>query len=311
MVKFAVKSLIFIIPFLLIIAVEVFIDPFNFFFEEKDPDMLSKKDNMANKTNPYLYKIIEFDRHPNQTIILGDSRMDELSPVKFLNEANEKVSNLAVGAGTIQDAVEILKYVSGKHEIKKIYWGVSIETYNGTRLRNRATQSIEIRKSFPLYLLNRYTFSSTMLIIQSMLSHEQVDLYKPPFSKEEFWQNQLDLSARYLANYTYPDNYYSELKQISEECLKKDIKLIFIVSPTHVDLQNKIHENNLDELDKKFKNDIQSFGDVYDFNYPNVITNDKNNFNDPFHFKDSVSNIIVREIAANKVQYSKYSALVK
>jgi len=311
MVKFAVKSLIFIIPFLLIIAVEVFIDPFNFFFEEKNPDMLSKKDNMANKTNPYLYKIIEFDRHPNPTIILGDSRMDELSPVKFINEANEKVSNLAVGAGTIQDAIEILKYVSGKHEIKKIYWGVSIETYNGTRLRNRATQSIEIRKSFPLYLLNRYTFSSTLLICQSMLSHKEVDLYKPPFSKEEFWQNQLELSARYLANYTYPDNYYSELKQISEDCLKKNIKLIFIVSPTHVDLQNKIHENKLDELDMKFKSDIQSFGDVYDFNYPNVITNDKNNFNDPFHFKDSVSNLIVREISTNKIQFSKYTPLTR
>ena len=311
MIRFAVKSLIFVIPFLLIIAVEVYIDPFNFFFEEKNSDMLAKKEDIANKTNPYLYKIIDFDRHPNTSVILGDSRMDELKPAKFLEEANEKVSNLAVGAGTIQDAIEILKYVSAKHEIKRIYWGVSMETYSGTRLRNRASQSIEIRKSFMLYLLNRYTFSSTFTIIQSMLSHKNIDLYKPPFTRDEFWQNQLDLSARYLANYTYPDNYFSELKQISDECKKKDIKLIFVVSPTHTDLQKKIHENNLDEDDKRFKNDIKSFGDVYDFNYPNILTENKNNFNDPFHFKDSVATLIVREISANKVQYSKYSSLNK
>ncbi|MGD0754911.1 MAG: hypothetical protein ABR927_07605 [Bacteroidales bacterium] len=311
MIKFALKLLIFIIPFLILITIEVFIDPFNYFSEEKDKEMLEKKENISFKTNPYLYKLIKYDRNPCSTIILGDSRMDLLNPSKFEKIEKEKVSNLAIGAGTLQDAIEILNYITYKHDIKKIYWGISIETYNGTRLRNRAKSSIEIKNSLPSYLLNRYTFSATMLICRSFLFNEQIDLYKPPFSKDVFWQNQLDLCSRYLGNYSYPENYFKDLKKIADNCLEKNIKLVFVLPPTHIDLQKKIHEFNLDEEVKRFKIDLESFGDVYDFNYPNVITNDKNNFNDPFHFKDSISNIIVQEISTNKIQYSKFTSFVK
>jgi hypothetical protein len=307
MIKFAIKLFVFFIPFLILITIEILIDPFNYFTEEKNKALLEKKEEISLKTNPYLYKLIEFDRNPCSIIILGDSRMDELNPSKFEKYGKEKVSNLAIGGGTVQDAIEILNYISDKHKINKIYWGISIETYSGTRLRDRATPSIEIKKSSLLYLLNRYTFSSTMLICRSMLLHEQIDLYKPPFSREDFWQNQLDLVSRYLSNYSYPENYYKELIKIANNCLVKNIKLVFVVSPTHVDLQKKIHEFKLDEQDKKFKVDIGTFGDVYDFNFPNVITNNKNNFNDPFHFNDSISNIIVKEISTNRIQYSKYT----
>jgi hypothetical protein len=311
MVKFAIKLFVFGIPFLILVTIEIMIDPFNYFTEEKSKELLEKKNEISLKTNPYLYKLIEFDRNPCSTIILGDSRMDELDPSKFENYGKEKVSNLAIGGGTVQDAIEILNYISDKHNIKKIYWGVSIETYSGTRLRDRATPSIEIKKSILLYLLNRYTFSSTMLICRSMIFHEQIDLYKPPFSREAFWQNQLDLVARYLTNYTYPENYYRDLKKIADNCAEKNIKLVFVVSPTHVDLQEKINEFNLNEEDKKFKLDIESLGDVYDFNYPNAITNNKRNFNDPFHFNDSISNIIVQEISTNKIQYSRFTSHAK
>jgi hypothetical protein len=311
MVKFILRLLIFSIPFLVLIALEIYIDPFNYFSEGKNKILLKKKEEIALKTNPYLYKLIEYDRNPCSTIILGDSRMDELNSSKFENIGKEKVSNLAIGGGTMQDAIKILNYISDKHDIKKIYWGVSLETYSGTRLRDRATPSIEIKKSFLLYLLNRYTFSSAMLICRSMITHEQIDLYKPPFSKEDFWQNQLELVSRYLANYSYPGNYFRDLKKIAGTCKEKDIKLVFVVCPTHVDLQKKIHEFNLDEQDKNFKIDMESLGDVYDFNYPNVITNDKNNFNDPFHFNDSISRIIIQEISTQKIQYSKFTSFAK
>lgn len=289
-------------------AVEVYIDPFNFFSVEKNQQLQDRKENISLKTNPYLYKLIKFDRNPNPVIILGDSRMDDLNPEQFEKSDKEKVSNLAIGGGTIQDAIEILNYISAKHQINKIYWGISIETYCGTRLRNRATQSIGIKNSMPLYLLNRYTFSATMLICRSVIFNEEIDLYRPPFSKDEFWLNQLELSSRYLDNYTYPDNYYNELKKISNDCREKNIKLVFIVAPTHMDLQKKIHEHNLDNEDVRLRKDLESFGDLYDFNFPNIITENRANFKDPFHFNDSISNIIVNEISTKKIQYSRFSS---
>jgi len=310
MIRFALKSLIFIIPFLILITIEVLIDPFNYFSEEKNKELLEIKENISQKGNPYLYKLIKYDRYPCSTIILGDSRMD-FSPLQFENINKEKVVNLAIGGGTIQDDIEILRYVSGKHDIKKIYWGISMEKYSGTVLRNRAKPSIDIKNSLLFYLLNRYTFSSAMLISKSMIFDKQIDLYKPRSSKDVFWQSQLDLYSRYLKNYSYPENYYRDLTKIAGYCSEKNIKLVFVISPNHIDLQKKVHEFNLDEEYKRFKLDIESFGDVYDFNYPNIITNNKNNYNDPFHYKDSISKIIVKEISTTKIKYAKFTSTAK
>lgn len=306
MKKFVLKLLLFIIPFIILIVVELVIDPFNYFSEEKNQKLKEEKDNISQKNNPYLYKLIEFDRNPSSTIILGDSRTGLLNQTFFQEKGLEKVSNLSIGGGTLQDAFEIFRYVTNKHKINKIYVGVSIETYSGTLLRNRAAPSIGIKNSMLLYLLNRYTFSSTMLICRSVLFNEKIDLYKPPDSQHVFWQSQLDLAARYLRNYTYPKNYYQEFKKMSDYCIKNNIKLNFVLSPTHIDLQKKIHEFNLDTAYNKFKQDMASFGDVYDFNYPNEITIVKSNFGDPYHHIPTVSKIIVDEISGNKLQYARF-----
>lgn len=306
MKNFAKKVFIFLIPFLFLVAWELYIDPFNYFTEEDNPKILALKESLSQKENPYLYKLIKFERHPTTTILLGDSRTELLKSDFFKKYDSENVTNLSIGGGTVQDAIEIYNYVSAKNTIKKIYWGISIETYSGTRLRNRATQSIDIKKSFLLYLLNRYTFSSAMLISRSLIFNEKIELYKPKESKDEFWKSQLELDSRYLSNYSYPDNYYSSLKKIAQDCIKNNIKLVFIIPPGHIDLQNMIHKYQLDEEYEKFKSDLSQCGDVFDFNHPNELTKDKNNFKDPFHFHDSIAEIIINEITSGKAKYSKY-----
>jgi len=307
MINYIKKLLLFSLPFILIIIVELIIDPYNYFSEGKNEKLSRLKNEISQKDNPYLFKLIAFDRSPCSTIILGDSRIMELTPSLFENYSKEKVANIAIGGGTIQDAIEIFKYVTTRHTIKKVLWGVSIETYSGTLLRNRAKPSLEIKNSFVRYLSNRYTFSSTYLICRSLILKERIDLYRPPFAKQEFWKNQLIFESRYLSNYSYPTNYYNELREISKYCKEKKIKLAFIISPTHIELQDKVKEFKLEKEYSRFKQDIESLGDVYDFNYPNILTKNKNNFNDPYHHTDSVSRIIVKEIATNEFIYAKFT----
>jgi len=140
-----------------------------------------------------------------------------------------------------------------------------------------------------------------------MIRKERIDLYRPPFAKEEFWKNQLISESRFLGSYSYPTNYYNELKKISEYCKEKNIKLAFIISPTHIELQEKINEFNLVKEYNRFKQDIESLGDVYDYNYPNILTETKNNFRDPYHHTDSVARIIVKEIYTKEFLYAKFT----
>jgi hypothetical protein len=304
---FIKKILIFLTPFIILIVLEVVIDPFNYFSAEKNKTLLELKNNLARKKNTYLYRLIEFERNPYPVIILGDSRAQRLMP-EFFEEVNgEKVANLAAGAGSLQDVIKIFWDLTSRNKLSKVYIGIAIEGYSGTLLKDRVSAALEVKNSAPLYLMNKFTIENTLLILKSKLFNQHVEIETPPFSREAFWQYELDQENRYLRNYSYPKNYYHELKKISSYCSENNIKLLFFISPTHTDLQSKISEFKLNKEYEKFKSDVKSFGDLYDFNWPNIITENKNNFLDPLHSIDSVSRIMVKEMLLNKPQYGIFT----
>ena len=129
---FLKKILIFIVPFIILVALEVMIDPFNFFSAEKNKKLLDLKNNLARKKNTYLYRLIEYERNPYPAIVLGDSRAQRLMP-EFFEEVNgEKVANLAAGAGSLQDVIKIFWDLSSRNKLSKVYIGIAIEGYSGT-----------------------------------------------------------------------------------------------------------------------------------------------------------------------------------
>lgn len=304
---FIKKALIFISPFIILVAMEVIIDPFNYFFTEKNKTLAELKNNLARKKNTYLYRLIEYERNPTKVIVLGDSRAQRLMPEFFEEVDGEKVVNLAAGAGSLQDVINIFWDLSSRNKLDKVYIGISIEAYSGTLLKDRVSAAIEVKNSVPLYLMNKFTIENTLLILKAQVFNQAVEKQDVPFSREEFWQYELKQEDRFLRNYSYPKNYYNDLKKISDYCVQNNIKLIFIISPAHIELQNKINEYKLNKEYEKFLTDIKSFGDLYDFNWPNVITENKANFLDPLHSIDSVSRIMTREMILNKPKFAKYS----
>jgi len=307
MLKFLKKIVIFISPFLILIALEILIDPFNYFSPEKNKKKLELKNALARKKNTYLYRLIEYEQNPTPVIILGDSRAQRLMP-EFFEEVNGKrVLNLAAGAGSLQDVIKIFWDLSSRNKLDTVYIGIAIEGYSGTLLKDRVSAALEVKNSTPLYLTSKFTVENTMLLLKSELFNQAVEVQNPPFSRDEFWNYELAQEDRYLKAYSYPKNYYNELKKMSEYCVKNNIKLVFIISPTHTEVQDKIDQFKLNKEYEKFKEDIKSFGDLYDFNWPNAITRDKNNFLDPLHSIDSVSRIMIREMVLNKPEYAKYS----
>jgi hypothetical protein len=312
MAAFFKKLALFSIPFILIIVLEVLIDPFNYFSAEKNTEMLKLKENISFEENTYLYKLIDYERNPTPTIILGESRAMKLYPAIFEKLTGEKVSNLAAGGGSLEDVIQIFWEVVKHHKLKKVYIGISLNTYNGILLRDRVTQCIEIKNSLPLYLLNIPTLESTFLICKSKLLNTKIEIDKPPFTREEFWKYQLtDITSRYFEHYKYPKNYYLELRKLSDYCIKNNISLVFVITPTNIEFQNKINEFGLVNDYQKFKNDIKTFGDLYDFEIPNELTKNKDNFKDPYHFKDSIGDIVVHEMVSNEQKYSNYYRFTK
>ncbi|HTH58185.1 MAG TPA: hypothetical protein VL728_19190 [Cyclobacteriaceae bacterium] len=310
--KFLTQSGLFValpLGFLLLLA---YLDPFNFFRVEKDADHLMLKKQIGTNINSRLYKLIEYGKSPTEVVILGDSRTDQLKTAYFEKLLNKRVTNLSYGGGSLPEIISTFDEVVKSKKVTQIYIGVSFNLYNKKNEINLVPEAVGLKQSLISYLVSKYCLRASLLYGKALLFHESLELGKPPYTKEEFWDYQLYSSAaNFYRAYAYPGEWFQELKRISGYCATHNIKLTFLVPPTHVDLQKRIADFHLLEEEEAFKKDLTSLGAMYDFDYSNDITLKRGNFLDPFHSVDSVSRLVVTELVTGETKYSKFSTPIK
>ena len=114
-------------------------------------------------------------------------------------------------------------------------------------------------------------------------------------------------ATKFYENYAYPDNYFEELKEISNYCSQNNIKLIFWIPPTHIEFQQRKIDFGLEKFDQQFVSDLQSLGDLYDFDFNSELTRNKEDYSDPMHYSHKIGEIIYHEIFFNSPQFSRFT----
>jgi hypothetical protein len=303
---FIARILLFSMPFILYVLLALYIDPYNILRTEHNPKLNKLKSEISYKLNYPLYKLKGYAVNPTDVILLGDSRVDKLKTEAFESLTKKTVTNLAYGGGTLTEVIETFWYVVGLHEVKEVYIGVSFFNYNETINMDRVSEAKEMTNSLPLYLFSSYCFKSTFLISKSLVTNEKIDIGVPFQNREEFWRYQLESSANNLyRGYKYSNKLSLRLAEVSKYCDSNNIKLVFFNPPSHTDLQLKVNEFKLESEKSRFSDDISNLGLFYDFDYSNNITENHDNFSDPFHYNDSIANIVVNEIVTGVVKHGR------
>ncbi len=303
MKRFIKNCILLAIPFILYLFLIVIIDPFNYINSFRIIDSKNKEEISAG-IEPHMYKIIEFQNNPKRNIVLGDSRTNGL----FSCIESEEWSNLAYGGGSLKEMIQTFWWVTNEIKLDTVIMGINLNLYNKYNKRFWVEETLERNKSFFSYAFSKYVFHSTFLIIKSYFSKNVISIGKPQQSKDEFWKFQINQTAtKFYEHFDYPDNYFKSLKEISIFCIQNNIKLIFWIPPTHIDFQKRKIDFGIEKFDEKFVTDLQSLGDLYDFDYYSELTQNKSYFRDPMHFNHEVGEIIYREIFFNSPHYSRYS----
>jgi len=295
--KFIKRILIFSLPFIFWLVLVVVIDPYNYFKSGfKAIDNHLKKES-AFKLNRPLFQLLAYENHPTNSILLGDSRANSLKSNIIRKYSKRNFSNLAYGGGSLQDVISTFWLVSKENELKDVYIGINFSLYNKHYNTNSVAEAKEIMNNLFSYAFSEDTFKSTFLILKSIITGKEIKIGIPDTSKEKFWKHQLNVSAKqHYKVYEYPTNYFHDLQEISKYCNKNGINLVIFIPPTHTDLQNKVKEYGLQLYEVKFKEDLKKIGDLYDFDFPSDLTANKNNFRDPYHFTDSIGEIVVKDL---------------
>jgi len=313
MTKYIKNSLLFVIPLLVYALFIVVIDPFNYLNAKSIIDG-SLKEEISLHIEPHLYKMIKYENDPKKNIVIGDSRSNGL----YYHFDQERWSNLSYGGASLKEIIQSFWYAAERENLDSVVIGINLMLYNKYNKRFWVEETVSRKSNFFSYAFNHYTFQSSIKLVNSYFSDEANPVETPEvhkdsveLAKREFWKMKLLETDKFFRRVEYPDEYFQQLKEISEYCEARNMSLIFWIPPTHVDYQNALEKYSLEEHNRMFLDDIRSLGDLYDFNFESSLTQEYDNFRDPVHFTYDIGKTIHKEIIDGSPQNSLFYPVVK
>jgi len=281
--KFLLKLAVFFIPFPLYIGIVILIDPYNYLNVSNFVSKETKLETSA-KFSPQLWKLIEFNHIKADKIILGDSRSARVNADHLKQTTGLEFYNFSYAGGTLIDMIETFWYAAKIQELKEAYFGINFNLYNDFERNNGVEQARSIMKNLLSYSFSKVVFRSMIQNIKRQFFVKDYTIGEPDMNRDEFWNYQLQaMGIRFYQKYKHPDEYLGKLSEISEYCKRNNIKLVFFMPPTHVELQKRIADFKLENDYTRFINDIAALGMYYNLDVPSNYTQNRKNFNDPFH----------------------------
>lgn len=277
MKKFLKNITYFIFPFLIYYVLIYFIDPFNFYNKNDEKNRINI---IAEKTEPHLYKLIDFKNHPKNNLLLGDSRTNGLYSV-FGENKLKSWSNLAYGGGSLNEVIQTFWHVTNTKKIDSVLIGVNFNHFNANNTRNWIKPSLSLIENPISYSFSKYVYLSILEFLKKSYIINKAE-NKP--SKNIFWNNHLKIiDSKFYSKVLYPKNYIIELEDISIFCRANNIELIFWIPPVHQDIHDLIKINGYLEDYNKFIFEIEKLATLYNFDNDLKLRTDKSNFNDAMH----------------------------
>ncbi len=299
--KFLNKTILLCLPFVILFTAILIVDPYNYFklFDVIQDDA---KQRISYRLNYSLWKVIQFKSNPCPNILLGDSRIGRFKAEMIDTVANTAHFNFAFGGGTSAEIIDAFWFAVEKIDLQNVYIGINFDLYNKyASSANRMTGSTNIMENPALYFLNTNVIKAAFLLIKEKVTGQKISIEKPTVDPDEFWKYQLNTTAnKRYANYGYPNLLYLKFKKIHEYCKKNHIQLTFVIPPTHTSLQKKIEFYKLEKDRERFISDLKKLNVVYNFDTYNGITENRDNFDDPYHIKPEALVDFIQMIWGNK-----------
>lgn len=246
-----------------------------------------------------------FSKKPVANILLGDSPVLSLRPDKIQEVTGEEYFDFAYGGGTIKEAIDTFWFATQFIKLRKVYIGINLIHYNDAAYEERTESFIKIQRRPATYFFDRTVLQSALYATYNELTRIDPQIGVPHIDRETGWQETLRSNARVYRDFIYPTKYRQELIKIVQYCKEHEIEVFFLILPMHVDLQRVANEYKLGNAREQIKRELSMMAPVYDFDYENELTANKDNFKDPIHFTDQVGDLLVYEIWGGKLQHGR------
>jgi hypothetical protein len=288
------RLVLFLLPIFVFLGPIIYaVDPYALFQHRSVvPDDVRRSYGL--KVDSVLWKLIDYDRHPEPNIMLGDSQMDHLNAAAVSSATGESYTNLAYSGGSLRESIDTFWFASRRINLRHVYFQIAFMTYN-SMLFDRVPRAEESLRNPLYYFMSSDVLEAGAYDIGDAYFHYSTG-FSPEMSKEAFWQSQLRyLEVRYKRD-SDPGPLREELKRIVYYCKSHGISLVFVITPQSVDAQREVELLGIEEKYRRFKSDLERMAPVYDCDIETSFTVNKNNFSDPFHLEHSAAQELVVDL---------------
>lgn len=261
---------------------------------------------------------LHFQPFTYDSLLIGSSRSTYINPHELtgMNAYNFSVSNLS-----IREYRSMIDFAKRQHggELENILLGVdffksstkessvprslegNIETVTAPLYRFKNLLSYDVFE----YSLENLKMSKENVITKDRIYNRSnvanaVVLDKETVKKATVEKIERFRTVFYGGNYVY----YPEYKAVMKDLKAANPKTNFIIYTTPIStplFQTMVEEGQLDDYERWLTDLVDVFGGVYNFMYPNSITNDLSNYFDGHHFYPPVGTMIAHQISGNSV----------
>ncbi len=287
MALFFKRTLLFLLPLVVLVGVIVLADPYNYYRAESFVPS-SVKLGTSYRFHYPLWKCNDFRNHPEPNIVIGDSRTDILGTSKIDSITGEKWFNFAYGGASMPEIIQTFWYATQQTTLKKVYLGMNFNLFNAYKTMDRVTEAKRIMDEPMLYPFNKTVVKAFLYNVYYAVTGGEPKVEVPDMTPDEFWTFQLTKSAEnYYGTFKLSQDFINGLRDIASHCKKYDIELRFFIPPTHTDLQKRIDDFGLRKYETWWKKDLATIAPIVDMDTVNDFTSNRANFKDPYHLKDA------------------------
>lgn len=261
------------------------------------------------KTAELLFQEEEYD-----TILIGSSRSTYIPPKSFgdWNVYNFSVSNLSMREyqSMIQYTEDISnqpieRYIIGVDFFKSSEQEASIprsivnfeNKIKGSFYRTKSLLSLDLLE----YSIDNYQLSRDNLISEDRLYNRENTAFAKKLTEQQIQEETADKIIRfkdvfYGENYIYYTKYKEIMAKVNQTGSSSE-KIIY-TTPISTELFTALVETGLlDDYEIWIRDLVDVYGGVWNFMYPNTVTNDITNYFDGHHFYPEVGNLIALRIS--------------
>lgn len=247
-------------------------------------------------------KFVELNKIQPNTIILGGSRVHYLNTKDIEKYTQDKVYNLGLQFGTLEEQYYFLKHSLENFSINNVLIGLNFYTFDENLKENGSDFNKAIfEKGFnTFYQIKHYLEIPLFKYLKYVIPNNDRNLFYENGAitlyhqeqviknndKSYMWESNLEHYRKTYQNYNVIGNSNLEYyKKIVELCKEYNINLKVFTTAVHSSQLKLIEETNTLDLFDIWKNEIASIFPFWDFMTENSVTSNEDNYIDSSHIK--------------------------